>query len=137
MASDNDFLGQGWGFPPTFYQNGAEIEMVAGEKDIQQSLQILLSTHIRERIFQLSYGCPLCDFVFEELTTGLLNRLEEAIRNAILYYESRIKVENIIINKSPQQSGLLLINIDYVIRTINSRNNIVYPFYLNEATLIS
>jgi len=30
--------------------------------------------------------------------------------------------------------GVLLISIDYTVRATNSRYNMVYPFYLNEAT---
>ena len=32
--------------------------------------------------------------------------------------------------------GLLLLEVDYTVRTINSRHNVVYPFYFQEATLL-
>ena len=31
--------------------------------------------------------------------------------------------------------GLVMISIDYMIRTTNTRYNLVYPFYLNEASI--
>ena len=33
-----------------------------------------------------------------------------------------------------QSLGLLLVTIDYTVRATNSRYNLVYPFYLREAT---
>ncbi len=35
--------------------------------------------------------------------------------------------------ESEAEQGLLLISIEYTVRSTNSRFNMVYPFYLNEA----
>ncbi|MEG0870282.1 MAG: hypothetical protein RSG77_25040, partial [Hafnia sp.] len=54
----------------------------------------------------------------------------------ILFFESRINVEDV--HFLPEQlSGKLLIQIDYSVITTNTRSNMVYPFYLNEGTLVS
>ena len=53
---DKSFLGRGWGFPPGFTAGGAQVEMVADTEDIHQSLQILLSTQLGERLMQEDYG---------------------------------------------------------------------------------
>ena len=60
MLADSSFLGTGWSFPPTFRKGGADVEMAAGSEDIHQSLQILLSTRLGERILQPEFGC---DFI--------------------------------------------------------------------------
>jgi hypothetical protein len=44
VADDQSFLGRGWAFPPTFSLRGADVEMVSGADDVEQSLQILLAT---------------------------------------------------------------------------------------------
>ena len=41
--------------------------------------------------------------------------------------------EQLSVTESEDQEGLLLISIDYTIRSTNSRYNMVYPFYLKEA----
>jgi len=131
--NDSSFLGTGWHFPPTFTAGGVEALMVAGVEDIQQSLQILLSTAQGERIMQEEFGCDLSRFLFEEVDQGLINSLTSLIEDAILYYEPRITLDRLDISESEDLPGLLLISINYTVRSTNSRYNMVYPFYLNEA----
>lgn len=53
------FLGTGWSFPPTFNNISGTVEMVSDEKDIFQSLHILLSTQLKERVMRSDFGCDL------------------------------------------------------------------------------
>lgn len=135
MADTPSFLGTGWSFPPTFDNIAKAVMMVRDEEDIQQSLAILLSTKLGERIMQPDFGCNLSDFVFGEMDSSLLGEIEEEITNALIQQEPRIDVDVIDIDQDPNTPGLLLININYMIRSTNTRSNMVYPFYLNEATL--
>jgi uncharacterized protein len=134
MAADSSFLGTGWSFPPTFRRAGAEVAMVSGVEDIHQSLQILLSTRLGERVMQDEFGCALDGVVFEEIDQDLLNSLNSSISDAILYYEPRISLDRLDVSESAAQPGILLIRLDYTVRSTNSRFNMVYPFYINEAT---
>lgn len=111
--------------------------MVQAEEDIGQSLHILLSTSLGERVMQPKYGCNLSDYQFESMNAGLLSYLADLIERAILYFEPRIEVENITITSqdSPELlEGILRISVDYLIVNSNTRFNYVYDFYLNEAT---
>ena len=59
MASTHNsgFLGTGWAFPPQFGAGGAEVAMVSGVDDIEQSLGILLSTRrLEEAAAALRFG---------------------------------------------------------------------------------
>lgn len=133
MAADSALLGTGWSFPPTFGRGGAEVAMVSGVEDIQQSLQILFATRLGERVMQDEFGCALDSVVFEEIDQGLVNALNRTIADAILYHEPRIRLDQLAVNDSAEQPGLLLISLTYTVRSTNSRFNMVYPFYLNEA----
>ena len=133
MPDGRSFLGTGWNFPPSFAQGGAEIETVSGPEDIHQSLQILFATQLGERVMQDEFGCDLNGFLFEEIDQGLINSLTGMISDAILYHEPRITKDRLDIVESASEQGLLLISIDYTIKSTNSRYNMVYPFYLNEA----
>lgn len=135
--TDAAFLGTGWSFPPTFQLGGAEVVMVSGEEDIHQSLHILLSTRLGERVMQDDFGCALDSVVFEEIDQGLINTLNRSISDAILYYEPRITLDQLDVDESAEQPGLLLISLTYTIRSTNSRFNMVYPFYVNEATTLA
>ncbi len=132
MGQNSSFLGIGWSFPPTFNQDTGTVEMVSDEEDIVQSLEIILSTRPGERIMQPDFGCELSQFIFEEMSQGTITGIRGTISDALLYHEPRIDVEEININES-EQEGLLLIGIIYRVRTTNSRFNLVYPFYINEA----
>ena len=133
MSSDQSFLGSGWSFPPTFTRGGAEVELTSGAEDVEQSLQILLSTRPGERVMQPEFGCDLQHVLFEEIDQGLLNTLDGLISDAILYHEPRITLDRLEISESEREPGLLLISLDYTIRSTNSRYNMIYPFYINEA----
>lgn len=133
MQVDRSFLGTGWRFPPSFARGGADVETVSGPEDIHQSLQILFATQLGERVMQDEFGCDLNGFLFEEIDQGLINSLTAMISDAILYHEPRITKDRLEIAESASEQGLLLISIDYTIKSTNSRYNMVYPFYLNEA----
>jgi uncharacterized protein len=128
------FLGKGWGFPPGFSQNGRDVMQVSEQEDIQQSLFILLNTAQGERIMREDFGCDLQRFMYEEISQSLINSLTLLITNSVLYYEPRILLNTVTIDESEQTQGLLNISIDYTVRSTNSRFNLVYPFYLNEAS---
>jgi len=136
MATDSSFLGRGWAFPPSFDKESRTVEMVLAEQDIKESLNILLSTSIGERVMNPLYGCNLRDYQFEPVNNTYLGFLTDLVARAILFFESRIVVENIAITEAADAQileGKILISIDYVIAGTNTRNNFVYPFYLREA----
>lgn len=135
MKENSSFLGTGWSFPPTFNRDTATVEMVSDEEDIAQSLEIILSTRPAERIMQPDFGCELSEFLFEEISQGLITGIRGTISDALLSHEPRIDVDDINIDES-EEEGLLLISITYTVRTTNSRFNLVYPFYINEAQTV-
>jgi phage baseplate assembly protein W len=132
-----DFLGRGLGFPPTFTKSslaGGDIVMVEGALDIQQSLQILLSTRPGERVLQPDFGCNLDTMLFEPLTLSLLSLMQNTVKTAIIRHEPRIIVNDVRMNASSQLEGSVMIQVDYTIRSNNSRFNFVFPFYIQEGT---
>ncbi|HVU55778.1 MAG TPA: GPW/gp25 family protein [Puia sp.] len=124
----------GWSFPPTFDDKAGVVLMVADETDVEQSLQMLLSTRPGERVMQPQYGCNLDAMLFEPLTTTLLAYMKELIQTAILYYEPRITVDDVSIDTLQSDEGLVLIEVSYTIIASNSRYNMVYPFYIDEGS---
>jgi phage baseplate assembly protein W len=134
MENNEAFLGQGWSFPPEFYAGGAQVELVAGEEDIVQSLEILLTTSLGERTMFAAFGCDLRRFMFEEIDQSLINGVQNVISDGLLNNEPRIKVLNVELDVSNAWSGAILISVDYLVRTTNNRYNLVYPFYINEAS---
>ena len=134
MDSNMNFLGRGWSFPPTFELQGKNVQMLSDVEDIESSLEILLSTRPGERVLNPSYGCNMDRLVFENLDTSLKTFMADLIKMAILYHEPRITVEKIDLSASDELAGIVLIEIDYFVRTTNSRKNFVFPFYKKEGT---
>jgi len=134
MGSDLPFIGRGWAFPPTFNDGGADVQMVSEADDVEQSLRILLATTPGQRVMQESFGCDMARMVFEQVDQGFLNTVTGMIKNSILNYEPRVDVNGVDVSQSDAMEGVLLISIDYTIRSTNSRYNMVYPFYLKEAS---
>jgi phage baseplate assembly protein W len=129
MSAADRFIGVGWSFPPTFDRVNAEVVMTEGIEDIERSLEIIFSTALGERIMNPAFGCNLDEMVFEAMNAGKLAYIENVLRTAILYHEPRINAETVAL--TPEQAeGILWIQIDYTVRTTNSRFNFVYPFYL-------
>jgi phage baseplate assembly protein W len=127
------FLGTGWGFPPTFDRKTKGVNLLTDVEDINSSLDILLSTKLGERVMVPNYGCNLEDLVFESLDIATETFITELIRTAILYHEPRIDLESVEYIKENRNEGIMLIKIDYTVRSTNSRSNFVYPFYKEEA----
>ncbi len=135
MEKEN-FLGTGWSFPPTFNLSRKEVTMVSDEEDIQQSLEILLSTNIGERVLLSDYGCGMDTLVFENMTVTFLTKVKAIIKKAILLYEPRIDLDEIYFTNSNELEGKINVQLHYTIRATNSRFNFVYPFYIKEGTYI-
>lgn len=133
---DKAFLGTGWSFPPAFDRQLKSVSMVSGIEDINESLDILLSTSLGERVMQPRYGANLKDYQFEGLNPTMISYLRDLIERAILFYEPRIRVDKVSVSEKDTfdlLEGRLIIEIDYTISAVNTRFNYVYDFYLREA----
>jgi len=84
---------------------------------------------------QSGFGCDLNRFLFEETSQGVINDIRSTVSNAILNHESRILVDDIKLENSDLENGLITISIDYTVHMTNTRSNLVYPFYINEASI--
>ena len=134
-SPEKAFLGTGWSFPPTFSRLDASVVMVSDDTDIRQSLWVLFSTSLGERIMLPEYGSQIWQMVFQAINTTLTSRLQEMVRQAILNWEPRIDVDQVSVQPDATAHGLVLITVYYTIRRTNARSNLVYPFYIQEGTL--
>lgn len=130
----DSFLGTGWAFPPSFNLEMGATEMVEDNSDIIQSLRIILGTIPGERVMFPTFGCAIRKFVFESDDPTHISMLKDAIYDAILFNEPRVKLEKIDIRNDTWEHGLIHIHIFYMVIITNTRNNMVFPFYFKEGT---
>lgn len=132
--SVNEFIGTGWKFPIEFRLDTASAVMISGEESIKNSLDVLFTTPMAERLMHADYGSELHSFVFEQVNKSTITYMQVVIGDAILFNEPRIVLNAIDIEPSLNNSACLEITVDYTISSTNNRYNYVYPFYLQEAT---
>ncbi len=130
------FLGKGWSFPPSFNKTTGNVQMVKNEIDIKQSLVIYFNTKLGERIMRPDYGCVLHDNQFEKINQDILESLIFEMKNNIGYIEPRINVNKLYASNIDFKNGVVQIKLDYTVIATNIRDNIVYPYYINEGTNI-
>ena len=131
---DKSFLGTGWNFPPQFGRQNREAAMVSEDEDIRQSLRILFSTSPGERVMYPAYGCGLKGLVFHGLTEGTITQMKDLIERAVLFYETRVTLDRVLVDTGSAPEGVIRIELEYTVRSTNSRSNMVYPFYLLEGS---
>lgn len=126
------YLGRGWTFPVRLDQKKGTVSLSEYERDVQESIWIILSTSKGERVMRPDFGCGIHDLVFEVVNTTTLAEIENRVREALGTFEARIDVSNVSASSGNGVDGQLRISIDYVIRGTNNQLNLVYPFYIKE-----
>jgi phage baseplate assembly protein W len=132
-AGDRQFLGVGWKFPLQVTPDG-KIARASQEQRIEESVYLILGTAKGERLMRPDFGCDIHGMVFapnDGRTTALV---AHSVREALVAHEHRIDVLDVSSESPPEQPNLLLIRVSYRIRVNNAVGNLVYPFFIREAT---
>ncbi len=124
-----EFLGTGWRFPVQLNEQ-QEIAMSSHEQDVQEAIWLILSTAPGERIMLPEFGCGIHDFVFAPNNTRTAGLIAYHVELALNRWEPRIDLMGVDVRQDQANLSLLLIEIEYRVRTTDSRFNLVYPFYL-------
>lgn len=109
--------------------------MVEGEQDIEQSLHILFTTRLRERVLHHQYGTDFEAYLFEDLDQQLITNLKKMITDAVETYEPRIAMDRIDCGIDTDAPGTIHIELEFTIKGTNTRHNMVFPFNLEEGSL--
>lgn len=129
MAS-RQFLGKGWQFPIRVNASGG-LSYSSDEQLVQESIWIILGTAKGERQMLPRFGCGIHDLVFSPNNPTTYGTIAGQVRTALTTYEPRIDVLDVRVEDGGQEN-LLLIHVDYRIRSNNALYNQVYPFYITE-----
>ncbi len=126
---DIDFLGVGWTSPIELDENG-QIKVAKYEDCVRQSIWMILSTSKGERVMRPNFGCSIHEKVFAPNSLGTVGQIVSDVRDALIEWEPRIDVLDVDTIPDSSQPNLILIQVNYQIRTTNNIFNLVYPFYL-------
>jgi phage baseplate assembly protein W len=133
LDPERAFLGVGWAFPPQL-EADRTIAMVAYEEDIRQAIIIIMETEPGERVMRPDFGAGLNRFVFEPLNTTTMALIQKRVEEALIDWEPRIDVIEVKVTMDQTEQNKLWIDMSYRVRATNTLHNLVYPFYLKEAT---
>jgi phage baseplate assembly protein W len=128
---DRDFLGVGWAFPIRVNPKGG-LSFVKGAEDIRQSIWLILSTAVGERVMLSRFGCGIHDYVFTPNSPTMHGNIAHQVRRALTQFEPRVDVQEVTVQAG--EENVMLIRIDYRIRSTNAFHNLVFPFYITEGT---
>lgn len=130
MATDA-LIGRGWPFPLRLNSDN-RLGLIGGEEKIKQSIWIILSTAPGERQMLPDFGCGIHDLVYSANTTALRQDAERRVRDALVRWEPRIDVLDVRAETPVDAHNVLLLRIDYRVRSSNAFYNLVYPLYITE-----
>lgn len=126
---NREFLGKGLAFPLQLNPRG-EIALANGERDIAQSIHLILSTIPGERPMRPEFGCRAWELVFAPADSETSSLMTYYITDALRFWEPRIEVNNVEIFRDLGDNGGLLAEINYVIKATHDPRSIVYPFFI-------
>jgi phage baseplate assembly protein W len=124
-----EFLGSGWAFPVDLAAD-ATIALATEEDKVRQSIELVLRTAPGERPMRPDFGCGIHELVFEAVGNAMIGRVIAAVSSALATWEPRIDVLDVSAQQDSDDPTRLLIEIDYRVRSTNSRFNLVFPFYV-------
>ena len=125
-----EFLGKGWSFP--FMLKEGRLSLSPMEEDIREAIRIILGTSKGERIMRPEFGCGIHDMVFLPLNETTRGLIRYHVEDALTRWEPRIELIKVQVDFDRREQGKVLVGIDYKVRSTNTRENLVYPFYLTE-----
>ena len=123
------FTGRGWRFP-IVPDAGGGLGYVDGDENVGQSLYLLLSTGWGERVMRPRFGTDARELVFAPGSPANLTALESSIRDAVRDYEPRVVLTGVTVTPDPEEPERVDVEVTYTVRRTNTRDSIVFPFYL-------
>lgn len=131
----SSFYGTGWSYPVTVTDGPQrEIALSQDEEAIRESILLIVGTAHGERLMRPTFGSGLHELAFEVNDTITAARACAAVRDALIDWEPRIDVLDVRASVDGTDENLLLIELDYRVRSTNNVFNLVYPFYLQSAS---
>lgn len=123
-----EFIGTGWAFPIRTDATGA-IAVVSHDREIEESIRLIVGTAPGERPMRPEYGCAIHDYVFSNIDPDTAGRIAYEVRAALVQWEPRIEVVGVDVTVDPEDRTVAYIDIKYTVSDTNDPRNLVFPFY--------
>ena len=121
-------LGRGWAFPVQIDARG-RVALARGSQDIEQAIQMILLTPPGQRLMRPEFGCRIHDLIYAPVNGTTFSLARRYVEEALAFWEPRITVRAVTVQRDPEGEERLLIEIDYEIKATYDRRTLVFPFY--------
>lgn len=116
-------IGRGLSFPPRVGPDG-RMQWSEGERNVRETIQIILATEQRERLMLPEFGAGLGRFLFEPNTVTTRHQIAERINRALAQWEPRIAVESVSVDADPQDARAATATITYKLVATGARERL-------------
>jgi phage baseplate assembly protein W len=124
-----DFIGRGLSFPVRTDATGS-VALVGGDREIVESIRLILATAPGERPMRPEFGCAIHDLVFAPADSTTAGQIAYEVRQSLERWEPRVDLTDVVVDFAEADNGTLLIDIRYTLRNTNDPRNLVFPFYV-------
>lgn len=124
-----EFVGAGWAFPMAIDATGS-VALVRREREIEESIRLILGTSYGERPMRPEFGCGIHEHVFSPADATTAGRIAYDVRASLERWETRIDVTDVEVTSAPNDQSTLFVDVTYSIRGTNDPRNLVFPFYV-------
>src|SRR5207237_9273388 len=88
-----EFIGSGWAFPLRTDATG-RIALVSREREIEESIRLILGTAIGERPMRPEFGCGIHDYVFAPADSETANKIAAEVRASLRRWDAGLRVRD-------------------------------------------
>lgn len=116
-------IGRGISFPPRVGPDG-RVQWSEGERNVRESIQVILATEQRERLLLPEFGAGLSRFLFEPNTVTTRHQIAERITRALARWEPRIAVESVSVDADAQDARAATATLTYKLVATGARERL-------------
>jgi phage baseplate assembly protein W len=131
---DNSFLGKGFSVDFCPDSHGS-IKTVSGKASVEESIRIILNTTKGERVMRPDFGCDLKSLVFAPNNGRTRALAQYYVEDALNKWEHRIILQTVVVKEDEDDETRFHIDISYILRSVNTYFNMVFPFYLERGEI--
>ena len=127
--NSREFIGRGWAFPPKIGPQGG-LALTSERSELDQSIQVILSTSPGQRVMRPNFGCRLQELFFAPNNSHTAAQARRYVEEALGMWEPRIRVTRVDIQPDLSDTSRLLIEIEYQVKSTHDQRSLVFPFYM-------
>lgn len=121
-----EFLGRGWSFPFGFDTASGGVALSQYEKNIQESVTVILGTRPGERQMLPDFGCRIHELMFSPNTASTASIAQHHVRDALERWEPRIEVTKV--DAFPDGAGRIRLTVHYRVKSTMTEEELQLAF---------